>query len=555
VSSRWLSALQWAAIAWIVVFWRLGEAGLLDPDEAHYAELTREMLHAGSWLVPLLDGQPFIDKPVFFHWLQGASFLLLGETEFAARLPAAVAGLGLMAMTRWIGRALFSAEVGTLGAVMFAVIPATYALSSIAVFDMLFGLFLFGAVGCLVVAAKTSSGRLELAAYALLTLAIMTKGPVALVLVGLLLAAAFVVSRDTRAQVRRLHWKVGIPSAALAASPWFVWMAWRFGSQFVQGYVLAGNLWYFTQPIQFSGRAVNHTFYVRAFAGAFFPWSVVVLGRGIDVLRRRSREILSSEERLLWLWILVVTGFFSLARFKLDHYIFPAAPACCLIAARAWIEAARDRDGRLAATRYSVLVLAGLLIAGGSFAGVYLSEIDLALPPTAFLLPVAIFAGGVGLLFQSERLRWRVPAGTGVLVAALLVSYATVDVVGFPALERVRPTRRVARVLARSTSPSSLVALYKLERWRGSLRYYLNRPLQRVDSVDEVQAFLAQPQQVFVVMLRRDYLELREQHIPVYLMTAHRAVVGTSGRGLRKQRWGFLVVATNVPQRGANRYY
>ena len=555
VSARWLSALQWGAIAWIVVFWRLGEATLLDPDEAHYAELTREMLHAGSWLVPLLDGQPLIDKPVFFHWLQGASFLLLGETEFAARLPAALAGLGLMAMTRWIGRALFSAEVGTLGAVMFAVIPATYALSSIAVFDMLFGLFLFGAVGCLAVAAKASSGRLELAAYALLTLAIMTKGPVALVLVGLLLAAAFVVSSDTRAQVRRLHWKVGLPAATLAASPWFVWMAWRFGSQFVQGYVLAGNLWYFTQPIQFSGRAVNHTFYVRAFAGAFFPWSVVVLGRGIDLLRRRSREILSGEEQLLWLWILVVTGFFSLARFKLDHYIFPAAPACCLIAARAWIEAAHDRDGRLAATRYSVLVLAGVLIAGGSFAGVYLSEIDLALPATAFLLPVAIFAGGVGLLFQSERLRWRVPAGTGVLVAALLVSYATVDVVGFPALERVRPTRRVARVLARSTSPSSLVALYKLERWRGSLRYYLNRPLQRVDSVDDVQAFLAQPQQVFVVMLRRDYLDLRQQNIPVYLMTAHRAVVGTTGRGLRKQRWGFLVVVTNVPQRGANRYY
>jgi 4-amino-4-deoxy-L-arabinose transferase-like glycosyltransferase len=383
----------------------------------------------------------------------------------------------------------------------------------------------------------------------------MTKGPVALVLVGLLLAAAFVVSGDTRAQVRRLHWKVGLPAAAVAASPWFVWMAWRFGSQFVQGYVLAGNLWYFTQPIQFSGRAVNHTFYVRAFAGAFFPWSVVVLGRGIDVIRRRSRETLSSEERLLWLWILVVIGFFSLARFKLDHYIFPAAPACCLIAARAWIEAARDREGRLAATRSSVLFLAGLLIVGGSFAGVYLSEIDLALPPLALLLPLAIFAGGVGLLFQSERLGWHVPAGTGVLLAALLVSYATVDVVGFPALERVRPTKRVARVLARSTSPSSLVALYKLERWRGSLRYYLNRPLQRVETVDEAQAFLAQPQQVFVVMFRRDYLELRRQNIPVYLMTAHRAVVGTTGRGLRKQRWGFLVVVTNVPQRGANRYY
>src|SRR6185295_18418402 len=82
-------ALRWAAIAWIVVFWRLGYASLMDPDEAHYAELTREMLHARSWFVPLLDGQPFIDKPFLFHWLQGASMAVLGETELAARLPSA----------------------------------------------------------------------------------------------------------------------------------------------------------------------------------------------------------------------------------------------------------------------------------------------------------------------------------------------------------------------------------------------------------------------------------------------------------------------------------
>src|SRR3954469_24246175 len=94
----------WIVIGWIVVFWRLGYASLLDPDEAHYAELTREMLHAKSWLVPLLDGAPYIDKPVLFHWLQGASFALLGETEFAARLPSALAALALFATIRWVGR-------------------------------------------------------------------------------------------------------------------------------------------------------------------------------------------------------------------------------------------------------------------------------------------------------------------------------------------------------------------------------------------------------------------------------------------------------------------
>src|SRR3954471_7173927 len=127
LSLSFVRRMRWVAIAWIVVFWRLGYQSLLDPDEAHYAELTREMMQSGNWLVPLLDGHPFIDKPVLFHWLQGASVLLLGETEFAARLPTALATLGLIAVIRWVGRALVSPEVGTRAAMMFAVIPATFA--------------------------------------------------------------------------------------------------------------------------------------------------------------------------------------------------------------------------------------------------------------------------------------------------------------------------------------------------------------------------------------------------------------------------------------------
>jgi hypothetical protein len=131
----------------------------------------------------------------------------------------------------------------------------------------------------------------------------------------------------------------------------------------------------------------------------------------------------------------------------------------------------------------------------------------------------------------------------------LLVSYTTVVAVGFPALEQVRPTARVARQLARVASPAAPVGLYQLERWRGSLRYYLNRPIERLETVEDVAAFLSRKEPVYVVMLRRDYLALREQGAPVHLVTAHRAVVGTSGRGLRRQRWGFLVVATNVQRK------
>ena len=77
---HWLvKSLAWIALCWVVVFWRLGYLPLLDPDEAHYAQITREMMRAHEFIVPLLDGQPHIDKPVLFHWLQALSFTAFGQ--------------------------------------------------------------------------------------------------------------------------------------------------------------------------------------------------------------------------------------------------------------------------------------------------------------------------------------------------------------------------------------------------------------------------------------------------------------------------------------------
>ena len=118
-SATILSLLRWSAIAWIVVFWRLGYTGLLDPDEAHYAELTREMLRAHSWFVPLLDGAPFIDKPVLFHWLQVVSIKVLGSPTRQSHAQCA-GRLALIGVTLWVATELFDRKVGQLAALMFA---------------------------------------------------------------------------------------------------------------------------------------------------------------------------------------------------------------------------------------------------------------------------------------------------------------------------------------------------------------------------------------------------------------------------------------------------
>ncbi len=535
------------AIGWIVVFWRLGYLGLLDPDEAHYAQLTRELVQQGGWLVPLLDGTPYIDKPILFHWLQGFSILILGETEFAARLPSAIAALALFGVTRWVGTVLFGATVGEWGALMFATIPATFLLSSVAIFDMVFAAFLFSAVACLLVAAIQRRPRLEWCGYGLLTLAVLTKGPVALVLVGLFIVTARLVPGDASEYVKRLRWKTGLLAVTIAASPWFLWMSWRFGAEFIRGYALAGNLWYFTQPAQFSGRAVHHTFYARTFAGAFFPWSVIVFGRAVDVVRSlRIGRSIDSRETLLWLWVIVVIGFFSLARFKLDHYIFPAAPACCLLAAHAWRLAAVDADGWLRGTRFGVVAVAAVLILAGAFGSVVLFELDLDLPRVALAFPLALAAGGIAFTLQAARRQWAVPANAAIVTATLLTAYAVVVAVGFPAFERTHPTAHVAGRLKQFAAVSAPVGLYRLERWRASLRYYIGRPVDRLESPEEARVFFSQPRPAYAVMFLHDYHDLRRRETPIYLVIERRAVVGTRGRGVRRQRWGSLVVATNV---------
>ena len=380
----------------------------------------------------------------------------------------------------------------------------------------------------------------------------MTKGPVALVLIGGFFASAWLLGGELRALARGLHWGRGLLLAALAASPWFVWMHGRFGSEFVHGYILAGNVFYLTQPAEFSGRALNHTFYLRAFLGGFFPWTIVMLGRGADLLRGRWTGLRwSTEEKLLWLWVALVVGLFSAARFKLDHYIYPAAPACCLLAAKAWHDAAVERTSRLFGTRLSVLLIGGLLVAGGTFLGTSIFELDLDLPAAAILLPIALAVGGTMVLSRSARIGWHVPEVPAATLATLLVVYLLVVAIGFPTLQRTRPTALAGRVVRERTVPGASVGLYRLENWRASLRYYAERPLTALSSPDDVATFTRLAHPVHILMTRREYRMLRQQGIRLREVFFCRAVVGTiKGRaGLRRQKWDDLIVVTNAPPR------
>ena len=89
-------AVLFASLAYVVLFWHLGAASFWDPDEAHYAETSQEMVATSDWWAPHYNEQPFFDKPALFHQLQAIAMVEFGPTEFAARIVPALAALGLI---------------------------------------------------------------------------------------------------------------------------------------------------------------------------------------------------------------------------------------------------------------------------------------------------------------------------------------------------------------------------------------------------------------------------------------------------------------------------
>jgi hypothetical protein len=101
------------------------------------------------------------------------------------------------------------------------------------------------------------------------------------------------------------------------------------------------------------------------------------------------------------------------------------------------------------------------------------------------------------------------------------------------------------------TAADTPIGIYRLEKWRASLRYYAERPLTTLTTPDHVAAFITSDRQAYVVMVRRDYRDLRNAGLRLREVFKCRAVVGTTRTrsGLRRQQWDDLIVVTAAPNR------
>ena len=176
---------------------------------------------------------------------------------------------------------------------------------------------------------------------------------------------------------------------------------------------------------------------------------------------------------------------------------------------------------------------------------------NLDLPRAAIALPIVLAIGGIAILAAASSAGWRMPRTPLAPVLTLLAAYVCIVTIGFPALEQTRPTALVGKTLQRLTAADTPVGIYRLEQWRASLRYYTGRPVARLSTPDDVVRFITTGRPVYLVMLRRDYKDLRRGGMELREVFKCRAVVGTTRTrtGLRRQQWDDLIIVAAAPDR------
>ena len=189
-SVRWHRLLLCAIVAVLLYLPGLGRAALWEPDEGRYAEIAREMVVSGDYITPRNDWVRYFEKPPFQYWATAASIKLLGQSEFAVRLPAALASAGEVVVTEALGEVMFGAEVGLLGALALALSPLFFGYARFATPDPALAFFVTAGLAAFYMATRApdfgrGSGRVWFILSAtLLALGTLVKGPIALLLAG-----------------------------------------------------------------------------------------------------------------------------------------------------------------------------------------------------------------------------------------------------------------------------------------------------------------------------------------------------------------------------------
>lgn len=322
----------------------MGTMPMADTSEPRYAEIARLMASTGDWITPWFEpGVPFWGKPPLAFWASALSFRWFGNTDLAARLPAWLATLAVVALLYSYARERFDTERAKLATLIYSTSLLPFALAGAVLTDAYLTLAI--TLGLVAVAKQLPARRLGwgYAFFISLALGMLSKGPLALVLMLAVLMPWLLWQRQAAWQsIKRLPWAGGMLLFLALSLPWYI-LAEIKTPGFLQYFIVGEHFYRFVDP-GWQGDLYGSA-HQRVYGAIWFDWLLATLPwgpyavwcmlRGIRHTARPWRALaqMSPDSSLLLWWALATPAFFTLSGNILWTYVLPSLPAFALLLA------------------------------------------------------------------------------------------------------------------------------------------------------------------------------------------------------------------------------
>jgi len=473
----------------------LGGYPLFDPDEGRNAEVAREMAATNDYVLPHLDGLPYLDKPIVYFASAAAAMEVLGPTATAARLPAYLFTLATLIVVVWFVRRRWGPDAGWLAALALATMPLVLAYARTTIMDSALSF-------CTTLAILAFWDERPVLAWAAIGLGSITKGPVAILVP---LAALIPYAVLTGRPLRRLFPLAGLGIFAVVALPWFLAVSHRIPE--FPHYVFVRETFERVTTRSFH-RTAPFWYYLPIVPVAAFPWIVPALARCKNWrwawLARRVNPH-AQESVLLACWILGPLLFFTLNQSKLPQYMLPLMPPFALAAARLLTRDATELGGGISVARTTYASIAATCGVALVLLTVWLpAPISLtpaeraAIPPTALALGIALMVSALMVWYAGRPDQPR-PALAVMGYALTVIAMPIVSGRLLAAVGEDRSAATLARVIRNVRPGVEDVEVVGVSAFPTSLPFYLRRtiPVATATGRELTSTFIADYQEQF----------------------------------------------------------
>jgi len=514
-----MSPQPWAQVALllglciVIYFINLGQWDLWSPDEPRYAEVSREMVNGGDWILMHRNGNLYTDKPPLFFWAVAiSSFLWQGMTPFSVRFPSALFGTLTVLLTFFIGRRLYSSRTGFLSGLILATSFQFAYLSTRGNIDTTLTFFTTASMLCFLKWYQQSKegetsleGMKGLSFYGYyigMALATLAKGPIGFILPLLGTLLFLLVQKDWKGiKAMRL-----LPGSLLFLA---IVLAWYLPAILIGGKeYLEATLFHhsFDRFVKGSAHIRPIYYYFYNFPADFLPW-IIFLPAAMVYGFSRAMKAKRKEFLFLMIWFIFIFLFFTLSKGKRGLYLLPLFPAVSLMIGKLWedfvsFSMKHFRNEWITIPLYGLM---GVILVGG-VAMPWMISVKF---PSYFSysLPIAFLLVGVAVsLFVFNRFKYY--GAIFFLLIGLMAGgfFYTLRVV-FPLVNPYKSARFICQEITSRIQPGEKLAIYG-DFEPGPFNFYTGIvPIWVFEEEEALFNFLRSPERVFCLLKSRDFLK------------------------------------------------